>query len=86
MSVLLWWLVPVAATLLALAWVGLRSRPSKPVDAQQGMADLERFRQAMSKPLPAGGTRRAPGQVDLDDLEQAEPGSEAPPAAHRRSA
>ena len=90
MSVLLWWLIPVAATFLALGWVAVRNRPSKPVDAEQGMADLERFRQAMAKPLPAGGVRRdaaAGVGPDADVLfDQDLDGPEAPPTPQRRSA
>ncbi len=51
-DILAWLLVPLAVTLLALLWVGWRARPKGPADAQDGMADLLRFREAMSKPLP----------------------------------
>jgi hypothetical protein len=54
--------------MLALLFVGLRSRPSKPVDAERGMADLERFRQAMTRPLPPMQRRaRRPGADPHDD-------------------
>jgi hypothetical protein len=98
-SVLLWWLIPLAATMLALLFVGLRSRPSKPVDAEQGMADLERFRQAMSRPMPSKGrgpgAGREPGASD-DVFDQSAPADGGLGAAdaddpsgrsqHRRSA
>ncbi len=86
MTVLLWWLIPLAATMLALLFVGLRSRPSKPVDAQQGMADLERFREAMSRPMPAKGrpTRRPEGAPAGDDVfdQAAAPDDQAADAEH----
>lgn len=52
MEVLRWLLIPLAATLLGILWVTWRSRDRKPADAQQGMEDMARFRQAMEKPLP----------------------------------
>ena len=76
MSVLLWWLIPVVATLIALAWVALRNRPSRPADAAQGMADMERFREAMAKPLPP---LRRPAEGEGDP-------SARPSATERRSA
>jgi hypothetical protein len=76
-SVLLWWLIPVIATLIALAWVALRNRPSRPADAAQGMAEMERFREAMAKPLPPL-RRPADGEGD--------PSSAGPSATERRSA
>lgn len=76
MSVLLWWLIPVIATLIALAWVALRNRPSRPADAAQGMAEMERFREAMAKPLPP---LRRPAEGEGDS-------STSPSATERRSA
>jgi hypothetical protein len=52
MEVLGWLLIPLAALLLGLAWASWRSREPKPVDPEQGMDDLARFREAMAKPLP----------------------------------
>jgi len=75
-SVLLWWLIPVIATLIALAWVALRNRPSRPADAAQGMAEMERFREAMAKPLPP---LRRPAEGEGDP-------STSPSATERRSA
>ena len=60
MEVLGWLLIPLAALLLGLAWAIWRSREPKPVDPEQGMEDLARFRQAMEKPLPPLGAPAAP--------------------------
>jgi hypothetical protein len=51
-SALAWWLIPIGATVLAVAFVMVRSRPEKPVDPADGMARLERMREAMERPLP----------------------------------
>ena len=53
MEVLGWLLIPLAALLLGLAWAAWRSREPKPVDPEQGMEELARFRAAMEKPLPS---------------------------------
>jgi hypothetical protein len=53
MQVLAWLLIPLAATILAIVWVRWRSRAPRPADPEQGMEDMARFREAMSKPLPA---------------------------------
>ena len=55
MQVLGWLLIPLAATILGLVWAMWRSREPKPADAEQGMEDLARFRQAMEKPMPPSG-------------------------------
>ena len=52
MSALLWWLIPIGATIIAVLWVSLRSRPAKPMDGHDGMARLRRFQHAMERPLP----------------------------------
>ena len=52
METLGWLLIPLAATLLGILWMVWRSRERKPVDAEQGMEGMARFREAMEKPLP----------------------------------
>jgi len=52
-SVLAWLLIPIAAVALGLAWATWRGRAPRPVEAERGMEDRERFRQAMEKPLPS---------------------------------
>lgn len=58
MSALAWWLIPLAATVLALAWAAWRSRPRRPADAHVAMEDMARFKQAMERPMPASAPRR----------------------------
>ncbi len=53
MSAMLWWLIPLGATLLALAWAAARSRPRRAADAHETVGDMARFRAAMRRPLPA---------------------------------
>ncbi len=55
MSFWVWWLVPAVATVVALIIVGFRARPGKPAEPESGMAELERFREAMERPLPREG-------------------------------
>lgn len=57
-DILAWLLVPLAVTLVALAFVAWRSRPKGPADAHDGVAGMARFRDAMSKPLPERRARR----------------------------
>lgn len=65
MQVLAWLLIPLVATALGIAWVVWRSREPKPVDPEQGMEEMARFREAMEKPLPQ--LRREPVVDDGDD-------------------
>lgn len=72
MSALAWWLIPLAATIVAVAWAAWRSRPRRPADAHVAMQDMARFRQAMERPMPAGpsgraGTFGAEGRSDARD-------------------
>jgi hypothetical protein len=53
MSALLWWLIPLVATLIALAWAAMRSRPRRAADTHETVGDMARFRAAMRRPLPA---------------------------------
>ena len=45
-------------------------RPAKPVDPAEGMAERERFREAMSRPLPTRDTTRRRGPSIDDDLQR----------------
>ena len=51
-SVLLWWLIPIGITVLAVLWAALRARPARPAAGHDGMAGLRRFQDAMERPLP----------------------------------
>lgn len=53
MSALAWWLIPLVATILAVAFVALRSRPEKPATPADGMDRLRRMQQAMERPMPS---------------------------------
>lgn len=52
MSVLLWWAIPIGATLGTIVWFGLRNRAATPEQQRQGIAEMEAMRTALSKPLP----------------------------------
>lgn len=58
MSALAWWLIPIGATVLAVLFVMLRGRPSKPSTAEDGMTSLRRMQEAMERPLPDEGPIR----------------------------
>lgn len=62
MSALMWWLIPIGATVLALGFVLLRSRPEKPTAPSDSMDHLRRMQEAMERPLP--GRERAPRADD----------------------
>ena len=49
MSALAWWLIPIGATVLAVLFVMLRSRPSKPTSAEDAMTSLRRMQEAMER-------------------------------------
>lgn len=68
MATLAWWLIPIGATVLAVAFVMLRSRPSKPTTAEDSMETLRRMQQAMERPMPA---RERPRPDDDADPEPA---------------
>lgn len=49
----LWWLaVPVVATAAAVLWMARRARAATPEEQQQGIDEMQRFRDAMARPLP----------------------------------
>ena len=73
MSALAWWLIPLGATLIALAWVGWRNRTRPPADAHHAMADMARFREAMERPNPMGTTLPGPGDHDPDSAGTSSP-------------
>ena len=56
-----WWSVPLVAFVVAVVWVTVANRPRPPADPHDSMAEHERFRQAMGRPvddLGRGGKRR----------------------------
>jgi len=68
-SALAWWLIPLAATVLAVLFVMMRSRPEKPTTTEDSMLRLRRMQEAMERPMPASGNARI-----------VEPGASAPEA------
>lgn len=67
MSALAWWLIPLGATVLAVLFVMLRSRPAKPTTAEDSMERLRRMQEAMERPLP--GNMRVIRPEDPDGSE-----------------
>jgi len=69
-SALLWWLIPIGATVLAVAWAMYRARPERPTEAIEGMEHLRRMQLAMERPLPQESPdkrrRRTLGREDAD--------------------
>jgi hypothetical protein len=49
-----WWLVPITATLLAVAWVTWSARPRRPADPHDTLAAHRRFTEALSPTTPDG--------------------------------
>jgi hypothetical protein len=57
-SALAWWLIPLAATVLAVLFVMMRSRPEKPTTTEDSMLRLRRMQEAMERPMPPSGNAR----------------------------
>jgi hypothetical protein len=53
MATLAWWLIPIGATVIAIAFVAFRSRPTRPVEAHEAMERLRAVQDAMARPMPA---------------------------------
>jgi hypothetical protein len=84
MSALLWWLIPIGATVLAVAWAIYRARPERPTEAIEGMEHLRRMQLAMERPLPqeapdSGRRKRGVGR-GRDGAEGGPDGLQGPPA------
>jgi hypothetical protein len=57
-SALLWWLIPLGATLLALVWAAWRSRPARQIDMHTSIHEQARFKAAMRRPMPGPESAR----------------------------
>jgi hypothetical protein len=71
----MWWLIPIGATVLAVAWAMFRARPEKPTEAIEGMESLRRMQAAIERPLPQADPLR---QGRRKDAEAEYPGQEPP--------
>ncbi len=71
MTVLYWLVVPLVATALAAVWVAFTHRTRPRADAQDSMAEHQRFRQAMERQSPQGGA----GPVDAQGVAEPIEGS-----------
>jgi hypothetical protein len=49
MSAITWWLPPIVATLVAVGWVVLTSRPRRPADVHETLEHFERFKTAIER-------------------------------------
>jgi hypothetical protein len=49
---MVWWLIPLAATVLAIGWVTWINRARPPAKTHDSLREHERFKQAMEKPKP----------------------------------
>jgi hypothetical protein len=52
MSALMWWLIPLLATVIAVSYAIYRGRPDRPMEGAEGMQTLKAFQDAMNRPLP----------------------------------
>ena len=60
MSVIAWWGIPVAATVLAIAFVAWRGRARGPQDTNEAIESRERFRRAIEGGTPGPESSRTP--------------------------
>jgi len=65
MAVLAWLAVPLVITALAFLVVRLRSHPNRSADSDRGLSNLDRFREAMDRPMPSNVRVTTPVTVDL---------------------
>lgn len=79
MSALLWWLIPIGATLLALGWAAMRSRPRRTVDTHESVTGMMRFTEAMRRPLPDGEPSPAPRRSSAPARRAPRPARTRPP-------
>lgn len=78
MSALAWWLIPLVATILAVLFVMLRSRPAKPTTAEDSMQRLRRMQEAMERPMPASGNVRISDPGATPDVVPGDPADPDP--------
>ncbi len=67
MGVLVWWLLPLLATLVAITWLWWQGRTGAGEPGQtRSTKELDRMRKAMEKPLPQVNESRAEAAADVD--------------------
>ncbi|MFL6287545.1 MAG: hypothetical protein ACJ73L_04050 [Actinomycetes bacterium] len=79
MQAMAWWLIPITATLLAVAWVTWSARPRRPADPHETLAAHRRFTEALSPPTPIG-------PASGDGVDQLSNKQAVTPSEQRRSA
>ena len=67
MSAIAWWVLPIVATIGAIAYVTWRGKPRPPEDTHEAMEARERFRRAIESPTP-GQSRRPQTKAKGDDV------------------
>jgi hypothetical protein len=77
MDAMLWWLIPITATLLAVAWVSWNGRTRRPADPHDTLAAHRRFTEALASPAPEVSR-------PADPPEGAEQTDDSDPAPERR--
>lgn len=67
MEALAWWLIPITATLIAVAWVSWRGRPRRPADPHDTLAAHRRFTDALQRSeAPSPSQRQSGSQVGAE--------------------
>jgi hypothetical protein len=51
-SVFVWWVIPLVALIVGIAWAYHASRPPKPAAMEESMESFSRFRQALAHQRP----------------------------------
>jgi hypothetical protein len=62
-----WWLIPIIATLLAVAWVTWTARPRRPADPHETLAAHKRFTEALTPPTSIGPPDSGGASAHSDD-------------------
>jgi hypothetical protein len=87
MQAMAWWSVPLVAFIVAMVWVSVANRPRPRAKPHESMAEHERFRQAILRPVD--GNRPAPSDRHgapaaprrADDRTDPDPGDGRPASA-----
>jgi cytochrome c-type biogenesis protein CcmH/NrfF len=63
MQAMLWWLLPLAAFVLAVVWVSVANRPRPRADPHDSVAEHERFRDAMRRQVESAPLEPGPDEA-----------------------